>query len=321
MNHQKAIEQSNQTTSDRFILLGLSTVPHLQVTFFIIFLIMYVMTISGNLLLIIIVRINPTLHSPMYFFLTNLSTIDICFSSSIVPVILMNTLAKDRSISLLGCATQMYFSLAFGATECILLAIMAYDRFAAICRPLHYNTIMNKKLCCYLSVGSWSVGFINSLMLVTLTFQLSFCRSHNVNHYFCEVPPFIRMACGNTFLNELAIYITAGIIAMCSFFLTLISYIHVISSILKIHSSKGRQKSFSTCSSHLTVVTLYYGTIMFMYLRPHSNKHVHYSSKTDTVVSILYTTVTPLLNPFIYSMRNKDVKNTIFKFSNRQQCH
>ncbi|KAM3919035.1 olfactory receptor 13C9-like [Leptodactylus fuscus] len=312
------MEESNQTTSDRFTLLGLSTVPHLQITFFIIFLLMYIITISGNLLLIIIVRINPRLHTPMYFFLTNLSIIDICFSSSIVPVLLMNTLAKDRSISLLGCATQMFFSLALGTTECIILAIMAYDRYVAICKPLHYNSIMSKTLFFYLSGGSWIAGFMNSSMLVSLTFQLSFCRSHNLNHYFCEMPAFIRIACGDTFVNELAVYITAVIIAMCSFFLTLISYIHVISSILKIRSSKGRQKSFSTCSSHLTVVTLYYGTIMFMYLRPHSKKHVQYSNTTDNVVSILYTTVTPMLNPFIYSMRNKDVKNS-FQFSNRQQ--
>ncbi|XP_075048331.1 olfactory receptor 5AR1-like [Mixophyes fleayi] len=301
------MEESNQTSPDRFILLGLANVLYLQVICFLMFLLMYIITLSGNLLLIIVVRTNPTLHSPMYFFLCNLSIIDIGFSSSIVPIILINTLAKDRSISLLGCAAQMYFSLALGATECIILAVMAYDRFAAICRPLHYNNIMNKKLCFYLAAGSWSVGFINSFIHVALTFQLPFCRSHHVNHFFCEIPPFLRLSCRDIWLNELVVYIATGIVAMFSFFLTLFSYVHIISTILKIHYSQGRLKAFSTCASHLNVVTLYYGTIMFMYLRPHSTS----SHEMDKIISILYTTVTPMLNPFIYSVRNKDVKDTI----------
>ncbi|KAM3919038.1 olfactory receptor 5AR1-like [Leptodactylus fuscus] len=303
------MDQLNETTSHRFILLGLSTVPHLQVIFFIIILIMYLMTISGNLLLIIIVRINPRLHSPMYFFLTNLSIIDIFFSSSIAPVLLMNTLAKDRSISLSGCATQMFFSLVLGATECIILAVMAYDRFVAICRPLHYNTIMKNTFCFYLTIGSWSIAVINSFLQVSLTFRLPFCNCLDINHYFCEVPAFIRMSCGDTFVNELILYITGAIISMGCFYLILISYAHIISKILKIISLEGRQKSFSTCASHLTAVTLYYGTIMFMYLQPHSKKST--SNETAKVVPLLYTVVTPMLNPFIYSMRNKDVKNTL----------
>ncbi|KAG8560028.1 hypothetical protein GDO81_014739, partial [Engystomops pustulosus] len=304
------MEYLNQTTPRRFILLGFSDVLHLQVIIFITFLTMYLMTISGNLLLIIIVRINPRLHSPMYFFLTSLSLTDIFFTSSIVPVILMNIFAKDRSISLLGCAVQMYLSLAMGVTECILLSFMAYDRYAAICRPLHYNTIMSKALCIYLVAGSWTVGFLNSFVQVFLAFQLPFCNCPNVNHYFCEVPAFIRMACRDTFVIELSIYIAGGIFALISFCLILISYVHIISNILKIISSEGRQKSFSTCVSHLTAVILYYGTIMFMYLRPQSKKYSHRPSKSDNIVPIFYTTVTPMLNPFIYSIRNKDVKNT-----------
>ncbi|XP_044127351.1 olfactory receptor-like protein OLF3 [Bufo gargarizans] len=313
------MEQLNQTTSLRFILLGLSTDPFLQVVFFFIFLIMYIITISGNLLFIIIVRINPSLHSPMFFFLTNLSMIDIIFSSSIVPVILMNTLSKDKSISLLGCVTQMLFSLAMGATEILILAFMAYDRFAAICRPLHYNTIMNKKLCFFSAAVSWNVGFMNSTLQVILTFQLPFCNSFNTNHYFCEVPAFIRMSCGDTFPNELSIYITGTILAIGCFYLILISYIHIISEVLKIISSEGRQKSISTCASHLTVVTLFFGTLMVMYLRPHSKKYTNYSGNPDKIVPILYTTVTPMLNPFIYSIRNKDVKNTLFNQLNRKK--
>ncbi|KAM4013512.1 olfactory receptor 5V1-like [Anomaloglossus baeobatrachus] len=314
------MEQLNQTTSRRFILLGLSTDPQLRVIFFIVYLIMYLMTISGNLLLIIVVSTNPTLHSPMFFFLTNLSFIDICFSTSIVPVLLMNTLAQDRSISLVGCAAQMYVSLGLGASESIILASMAYDRFAAICRPLHYNTIMSRTLCFSLAALSWSVGFINSFIQVYLTFQLPFCKSLDTNHYFCEVPAFIQMSCGDTFFNELSIYIGGGVIAGSAFYLILISYVHIISKILKIISTHGRQKTFSTCASHLTVVTLFFGTVMFMYLRPHSKKNTQYSIETDKVVPILYTTETPMLNPFIYSMRNKDVKNSVINQLKRKQC-
>ncbi|XP_075701004.1 olfactory receptor 5AS1-like [Rhinoderma darwinii] len=303
------MEVSNLTYPSVFILCGLSDVRYLKVACFIVVLVMYMITLSGNLLLIILVRINPTLQTPMYFFLCNLSFIDICFSTAIVPKILVNTLAKDRSISLLGCAAQMYFSLALGSTECFILAVMAYDRFAAICRPLHYNTIMNKKLCTALAAGSWCVCFMNSAIHVVLTFQLPYCRSHQVNHFFCEMPPFLRLSCKDIWLNEIAMYISAGIIAMCSFFLTLISYIHIISTILKIRSSHGRHKAFSTCASHLTVVTLYYGTIMFMYLRPRATS----LPETDKTVSIFYTAVTPMLNPIIYSMRNKDVKGAVKK--------
>ncbi|XP_073465115.1 olfactory receptor 5V1-like [Aquarana catesbeiana] len=301
------MEEVNQTSSRRFILLGLSNVPYLQALCFFLFFIMYVITLSGNLLLVTVVRINPKLQTPMYFFLSNLSIIDIGFSSTITPKILINTLAKDRSISLLACAVQMFFHLALGSTECFILAVMAYDRYAAICRPLHYNTIMNKMLCVSLVVGSWSFSFMNSAIHVVLTFQLQYCKSHHVNHFFCEIPPFLRMSCQDTLLNEIAMYISAGIIAMCSFCLTLISYVHIISTILRIRSSQGRNKAFSICASHLTVVALYYGTIMCMYLKPRST----YSPETNKIVSILYTAVTPMLNPIIYSIRNKDVKNTV----------
>ncbi|XP_056408682.1 olfactory receptor 5V1-like [Hyla sarda] len=301
------MEKSNQTNPTGFILLGLSTVPHLQYLCFLLFLVMFMITISGNLLLIIVLRINPALHIPMYFFLGNLSFIDICFSSTIVPIILINTLSKDRSISLLGCGFQMFFSLVLGATECIILSVMAYDRFAAICRPLHYNIIMNKMMCVCLALTSWSVSIVNALIHVPLTFQLPFCGSRDVNNFFCEVPPFLRLSCKDPWLNEIAMYIATVIIAVCAFSLTLISYVHIISTIMKIHSSQGRQKAFSTCTSHLTVVTLYYGTIMSVYLQPRSS----YSLETNKTVSVLYTVVTPMLNPIIYSIRNKDVKNTL----------
>ncbi|XP_071972439.1 olfactory receptor 5AS1-like [Engystomops pustulosus] len=296
------MENLNQTSSGRFYLLGLSNVLYLQGICFCVFLIMYLMTLLGNFLLIILVRINSKLQTPMYFFLSNLSMIDICFSSTIVPKILMNTLSKDRSISLVGCAIQMYFHMALGAAECIILAVMAYDRFAAICRPLHYQTIINMKMCILLASISWGVGFITASVHVPLTFQLPFCKSHHVNHFFCEMPPFLRLSCKDTRPNEIAITVTAQFITLCSFFLTLISYIHIISNVFKIRSSQGREKAFSTCASHLTVVSMFYGTIIFMYMKPRT---------ADKTVSIIYTVVTPMINPIIYSIRNKDVKDTI----------
>ncbi|XP_041429903.1 olfactory receptor 5B21-like [Xenopus laevis] len=306
------MENSNQTSANRFILLGLTNIPYLQAIYVSIFFIIYITTLSANSLLIIVVRINEQLQTPMYFFLRNLSIIDICFSSTIVPRIIINTLSRDRSVSLLDCALQMFFHLAVGGTECLILAVMAYDRYAAICQPLHYNTVMNKTFCICVATGSWTSASISAFIHVFFTFQLPYCRSHNLNHFFCEMPPFFRLSCRDTWPNELAVYITASIIAMFSFFLTLISYIHIISTILKIHSSEGRQKSFSTCASHLTVVSLFYGTILFMYMRPHSAY-----SDIDKAVSIVYTAVIPMLNPIIYSMRNKDVKGTVRKHMNK----
>ncbi|XP_044127344.1 putative olfactory receptor 2W6 [Bufo gargarizans] len=311
------MEDSNQTSTGGFVLLGLSNVPYLQVMCFIVFLMMYVLTLSGNVLLIIVVRTNSKLHTPMYFFLTNLSTIDICFSSTIVPKILINTLSKDRSISVVGCALQMYFHMAFGATECIILAVMAYDRFAAICRPLHYQTIINKKMCACLASMSWGVGFGNATIHTPLTFQLPFCKSHYVNHFFCEMPPFFTLSCKDTRTNEIVMYVAAMLIIIYAFFLTLISYIQIIFTIFKIRSSKGREKAFSTCVSHITVVSLYYGTIIFMYLKPRSA----YSPEIGKTMSILYTAVTPMLNPIIYSMRNKDVKDTIKIILSKKSNH
>ncbi|CAH2326770.1 OLFR998, partial, partial [Pelobates cultripes] len=246
-------------------------------------------------------------ETPMYFFLCNLAFIDICFSTTIVPQLLVNTLVEDGRISLLGCVTQMFISLVLGATECLLLAVMSFDRYAAICKPLHYNVIMSKRLCIFLTTGCWTFCIINSFVHVVLTFKLPFCRSHNVNHFFCEVPPFFQISCTDTWFNEIAMYISAVTIGMCSFLLTLISYIHIISTIVMIRSSEGRHKVFSTCASHLIVVSLYYTTIMSMYLRPHSA----YSPETDKDISILYTTVTPMLNPIVYSIRNKPVKDVL----------
>ncbi|OCT69138.1 olfactory receptor 1020 [Xenopus laevis] len=306
------MENLNQTLMNRFILLGLTNIPYLQTLCVLIFLIIYIITLSANLLLILVVKMNTQLHTPMYLFLSNLSSIDIFFSSTIVPKIMANTLSRDKSISLLDCATQMFFSLALGSTECIILAVMAYDRYAAIYKPLHYNTIMNKRFCIRMVAGSWAMCFINSAIHVSLTFKLPFCKSNLINHFFCEMPPLFRLSCQDTHLNEVVMYISAAIIGVCSLILTLVSYVYIISPILKIHSTAGRHKAFSTCASHLTVVSIYYGTVLLMYMRPHSA----YSPEVDKIVSIIYTTVTPMLNPIIYSIRNEHVKNAIRKNMN-----
>ncbi|KAM3919877.1 olfactory receptor 2G3-like [Leptodactylus fuscus] len=308
------MENSNQTLQNWFYLPGLSTIPHLQIIGFLVFMVMYIITLAGNCLLLITVRISPTLHTPMYFFLSNLSFIDICFSSTIVPVILINTLSKDNRISVGACVFQMFFSLLLGATECVLLAIMAYDRFVAICRPLHYISIMNLRFRIILATIPWIVGFVNSTIQVHITWKLPFCRSHHVNHFFCEVPAFLKLSCRDPWLNEVAMYLAAGTIVLCSFLLTLISYVFIISAILKISSSQRRHAVFSTCSSHITVVTLFYGTIMSIYFQPRAS----HSVEADKIISVLYTVVTPMLNPIIYSIRNKDVKKCIIKNIKKQ---
>ncbi|OCT69121.1 olfactory receptor 1019 [Xenopus laevis] len=305
----------NVTIGNRFILLGLTNSSYQQAVCVLMFLTVYLITWLANSLLIIVVSINTHLRTPMYFFLINLSIIDISMSSSTLPKILQITFAQDKSVSLLECATQMFIILVLGVTECTILAVMAYDRYAAICKPLHYNTIMNKGLCIGLAAKCWIVGFINAVFQVFLTFQLPFCRSHHINHYFCEVPPFFRLSCQDTFFNVIAMYVAACVIVISSFFLILVSYVYIISTILKIRSSEGRLKAFSTCASHLSTVSLYYCTIMSMYLRPRSA----YSPETDKTVSIIYTSVTPMLNPIIYSIRNKDIKLTIRKYLTSKQ--
>ncbi|XP_044127358.1 olfactory receptor 1020-like [Bufo gargarizans] len=304
-----SVDNGNQTLVRSFILLRVSDIFELQIVFFLIFSMMYVITLSGNVLLITVVSLNRRLHTPMYFFLSNLSIIDICFSSTVVPEILLKTISKDRSISFVGCATQIYFHLALGGSECLLLAVMAYDRYTAICNPLHYRAIMDWRLCIGLVTGCWVISFINSFILTFLTFQLPFCKSNLISHFFCEMPPLLRLSCQDIRLNELAEYISGAIVHLGSFLLILLSYLCIIITVLKIRSNKQLQKVFSTCGSHILVVSLYFGTIMFMHLHPRSAS----SAEQDRVVTILYTVVTPMLNPIIYSIRNKDIKKAIRK--------
>ncbi|XP_068110952.1 olfactory receptor 2G3-like [Hyperolius riggenbachi] len=307
--------EKNQTFVEKFILLGLSADSRLQSLFFFIFLFMYVITASGNLLLIIVVRLDPVLQTPMYFFLSHLSVNDISMSTTIVPKMLANTISEDQSISFVGCAAQMYFHLSLGSTECLILGTMAYDRYNAICKPLHYTIIMNPKQCLCLTASCWTFCFVISMIHAVFTFQLPYCKSSNLNHFFCEIPPLLRLSCKDTKINEVGVFICGAFYFIFSFCLTYLSYFQIISTIVKIHSVQGRHKAFSTCSSHLIVVSLYFGTIMFMYMRPQSK----YSPDQDRAAAVLYTVVTPMLNPIIYSVRNKDIKGTILKLIGKVQ--
>ncbi|OCT69112.1 olfactory receptor 5V1 [Xenopus laevis] len=301
------MEYSNETSGSSFFLLSLADSPDLKVLYTLTLLILYILTLSVNSLLIVLVRIKPHLQTPMYFFLSNISAVDIGVPSSTIPKLLVITSSQDKSISVFECAAQMYVLSALITTECIMLAIMAYDRYAAICKPLQYHTIMNMRFCIGIAASCWAAGIINSSVHIPYTFKLPYCRSHHIDHFFCEIPPILQLSCKNTWFPRVTVYITAFIVGLCAFLLTIISYVFIISTILKIRSTEGRHKAFSTCASHLIVVSLYYGTLIFMYLLPRTE----YFSETDKIMSITYTAVSPLLNPIIYSIRNKDIKLAI----------
>nr|DBA14046.1 TPA: hypothetical protein GDO54_005064 [Pyxicephalus adspersus] len=303
------MENLNKTFEGKFILLKLSDIYSLQVILSLFLFLMYMLTSVGNLLLIIVVKSNPQLQTPMYFFLTNLATIDICYSTTVVPKMLTNTLSSDRSISFLGCAIQLHFHASLAVAECLILAVMAFDRYNAICKPLQYHMIMDQTMCLHLTAGCWAVSFTAPLHLTICAFRLPFCKSNIINHFFCEMPPILHLACADVWFNELLEYVAVGVVFGSSFGLILVSYFFITLTIINIKSTKERQKAFSTCASHLAVVFLFYITVLFMHLRPPSS----YSPEQDRVVSILYTVVTPALNPIIYSVRNKEIKAAIKK--------
>ncbi|XP_069812723.1 putative olfactory receptor 2B8 [Dendropsophus ebraccatus] len=293
----------NYTRVHEFILLGVTSRPDIQILLFVIFLPCYIISLKGNTVIIVISRISSRLHTPMYFFLSNLSFLDICYSSVIVPVMLIHFLSVKKSISFTGCVAQMFIHLALGGTECYLLLSMAYDRYVAICSPLHYTTIMHPVLCIKLASGSWIGGLINSLVHSTFALKLPYCGPNVINHFFCEVPSVLELACADISLNKTIIFFFAMLVVMGPFFLILFTYGYIISSILRISTSVGRRKAFSTCASHIIVVSLFYGTIIFMYMRPGST-HV---ANQDKMATLFYSVITPMLNPLIYTLRNKDV--------------
>ncbi|KAF7487209.1 olfactory receptor 12D3-like [Marmota monax] len=305
----------NVTTVDEFLLLSLTSVPELQPVFFVMFLIIYLINLVGNGAILMIVILEPKLHSPMYFFLGNLSCLDICYSSVTLPKVLMNLLSTRRAISFLGCITQLHFFHFLGSTEAILLALMAFDRFVAICNPLRYTVIMNPQLCVLLAAVTWFFSFFNALMHSVMTARLDFCHSLKLNHFFCDVKPLLELACGNTELNQWILSIVTGSVSMGAFFLTLLSYFYIIGFlVLKNRSCRILHKALSTCASHFMVVCLFYGPVGFTYIRPASAT----SMSEDQTVAVIYSAVTPVLNPLIYTLRNKEVMLALKKIFGRK---
>ncbi|XP_053149142.1 olfactory receptor 1L1-like [Hemicordylus capensis] len=294
----------NQTKASGFILLGFSTKTGNQGVLFPLFLSIYLLTVLGNLMIILLIRSDTRLlHTPMYFFLSHLSLADLGFASTTVPKALENLLSHTKTITYWGCLTQMYFFVAFGITDSFLLASMAYDRYVAICHPLHYSTLMGHKRCLLLVMGSWLLAHLHSLAHTLLMVRLSFCASREIPHFFCDVQPLLRLSCSSTQPNELLAFTEGSLVIMGPFLFIVVSYALILVAILKVPSAAGKRKAFSTCGSHLGAVSLFYGTVIAVYIRPSSS----YCIAKDQVVAVLYTMVTPMLNPFIYSLRNEDV--------------
>ncbi|XP_032656170.1 olfactory receptor 10A2-like [Chelonoidis abingdonii] len=307
----------NSMTITGFILIGFSYIPSLQYLFFSVFLVTYIVTLAGNLLIIVLTLADPALHNPMYFFLRNLSFLEMCYTSAIVPKMLRNLLSGDKTISFMGCAMQTYFIFFLGGSECFLLASMAYDRYVAICKPLHYPVVMNRKVSTGQAAGSWLSGLLVYFGLTSMVFILPFCRSHEINHFFCDIPPLLKLACADTSCNEMAVFMVALFFVTFPFMLILMSYLCIISTILRVPSGAGRRKSFSTCSSHLMVVTLFFGSVCIMYLKPNPS----HSPDTDKFLFLSYTIITLMLNPIIYSLRNKEVKGAFWRMVGRRRFH
>ncbi|EFB25850.1 hypothetical protein PANDA_022150, partial [Ailuropoda melanoleuca] len=303
------MDRVNQSSVIEFLLLGLSERPEQQPLLFGIFVGMYLVTVMGNLLIILAIGFDPHLHTPMYFFLANLSFADACFSSTTVPKMLVNIQTQRQTIPYGRCLAQMHFFMTFGALDDFLLGVMAYDRYVAICRPLHYSTLMSPLVCVLLLAACWVLTNLAALLHTLLMARLSFCAGNNIHHFFCDVVPLLQLSCSDTSTNQTALFTVGSMILTGPLSLIILSYAHIISTILRVPSASGRQKAFSTCGSHLTVVFLFYGTAIGVYLFPPSS----HSGGKDRVAAVFYTVVTPMLNPFIYSLRNNDMKNALQK--------
>ncbi|XP_075798468.1 olfactory receptor-like protein I9 [Microtus pennsylvanicus] len=297
----------NQSVISQFLLLGLPIPPEHQHLFYALFLAMYLTTVLGNLLIIVLILLDSHLHTPMYFFLSNLSFADFCFSSVTMPKLLQNMQRQVPSISYVGCLTQIFFFLYFGYLGTFLLVVMAYDRYVAICFPLHYTSIMSSKLCGSLVVLCWVLTTFHALLHTLLTARLSFCDDNVIPHYFCDMTTLLKLACSDAHDNKLAIFILGGPVVVLPFLLIIVSYARIVFSIFRVPSSHGIRKAFSTCGSHLSVVSLFYGTVIGLYLCPSANN----STVNETIMTLMYTVVTPMLNPFIYSLRNRDMKGAL----------
>ncbi|XP_053901879.1 olfactory receptor 5V1-like [Malaclemys terrapin pileata] len=301
------MDRRNQTALKEFIILGFSSLQEVRLLLFSGFLITYLFTLLGNTFIIILALVDQRLHTPMYFFIGNLSFLDICYTTTTIPQLLIHLLSERSNISYMGCVLQLFFFFSFVGTECLLLAVMAFDRYVAICNTLHYTLIINKSICLQLSAASWVSGFLNSAIHTVFAFKLPFCGENRIDYFFCDIPPLLELSCGDTSLNKLLIIFIGLFIAWTPFACILLSYTYIISTILKMPSSQRKRKAYSTCSSHLTVVLLYYGSCIFTYLRPSSS----YSLGSTRLISLLYSILTPMLNPIIYTLRNKDVKEAL----------
>nr|XP_003412248.1 olfactory receptor 2D2-like [Loxodonta africana] len=305
------MRQSNQTQVTEFFLLGLSDDPYTQKLLFILFLVVYLVTVLGNLLLMSLVWVDSRLHTPMYFFLCNLSLADLCFSTNIVPQALGHLLSRKKAISFIHCAAQLLLFLILGGTQCALLSVMSYDRYVAICNPLHYTNIMTWKVCVQLATGSWASGVLGSVVETTFTLMLPYQGCKSIAHFFCEAPALLVLASTDTHTSEMVIFLVGVVFLLIPVSLILVSYGRIIVTVVRMKSAAGRLKAFSTCGSHLIVVILFFGSAIMTYMTPKSSK------KQEKVMSVFYAVVTPMLNPLIYSLRNKDVKGALRKVTTR----
>ncbi|XP_078502972.1 olfactory receptor 5AP2-like [Lissotriton helveticus] len=315
------MQTSNWTQVTEFILLGLTEDPALQLPLFLFFLMVYIITLVCNIGIMSLIGLNRNLHIPMYFFLCSLSFIDMFLSSVTLPILLANFLSRTKTIPFSGCVAQMFLSFVIGGSEVFLLAVMAYDRYSAICNPLLYPVIINHQTCIYFVVWILVIALTNGTINAVLTFTLPFCKSNKITHFYCDAPPIIKLACSDTTINEVVLVSSAGGLIVISLIIILISYFYIISAILKIPSTDGRKKAFSTCSSHFVCVTLFFGTLVFMYGKPTSS----HSMAQDQVASVFYMVMIPMLNPLIYSLRNKEMKQTLRKLiagtcASNQRC-
>ncbi|XP_031240634.1 olfactory receptor 5B3-like [Mastomys coucha] len=299
----------NRTELTEFLLLGLTNDSGLQIPLFITFLVIYTITLVGNLGMILLILMDSRLHTPMYFFLGNLSLVDFCYSSAVTPKVMSGFLIGDKVISYNDCAVQMFFFAAFITVENYLLASMAYDRYAAVCKPLHYTTTMTTSVCTCLIIGSYVIGFLNASIHIGDTFQLYFCESNVIHHFFCDIPAVMVLSCSDRHTSELVLVYIVSFHIFFAFIVIWISYVFIFVTILKMHSAGGHHKAISTCASHFTAVSIFYGTSIFMYVQPSSS----HSMDTDKIASVFYTMVIPMLNPLVYSLRNKEVKSAFKK--------
>ncbi|XP_075399427.1 olfactory receptor 2G6-like [Tenrec ecaudatus] len=297
-----------------FFLLGFSGHPLLEMTLFAIIVIFYLLTLLGNMTIIILACLDSRLHTPMYFFLSHLSFMDLCYTTSTVPQLLFNLKGPEKKITYGGCVGQLYVALSMGSTECILLAVMAVDRYAAVCRPLHYAIIMHPRFCLQLVAMTWLTGLVSSLVQTVLITQVPLCGRNIIDHVFCEVPVLLKLSCVDTTANQLELFLVSAVLLLVPLALILISYGFIAQAVCKIRASEGRQKALGTCSSHLVVVFLFYGTAIAMYLKPHSTT----AQDQDKFMALFYGVVTPTLNPFIYTLRNKDMKGALRKMMGKE---